>query len=38
VLDQVLEFRIMRVLVCPHCCERLVRLKSAADVAKPDAA
>jgi hypothetical protein len=37
VLDQVLELRIMRLLVCPDCCERLVRLKPAGEVAKPDA-
>jgi protein-arginine kinase activator protein McsA len=28
VLDQVFELRVMRVLVCPYCAERLVRLKT----------
>jgi uncharacterized protein YbaR (Trm112 family) len=36
VLD-LLELRIMRVLVCPHCAERLVRLKPAAALGKHDA-
>jgi hypothetical protein len=34
VLDQVLELRAMRVLLCPHCAERLVRLETLGEASR----
>jgi DNA-directed RNA polymerase subunit RPC12/RpoP len=31
-LDQVLELRVLRILQCPHCGERIARLKPVEEI------